>query len=181
LIEVWTDGSALTRQKGTAIGYAAIIVIGEYEWRLSAWAPEGTNNTAELKAAIIGLQALNPEPCKRDGVTVYTDSEYVINQATFQHATRANHELVKQLQALSVERGAQWIHVKGHTGIDCNERVDRLAGEARKAYNGSGLSSLHICDLVDTRDNTLLLSRGQAKRSNRVWTGTEWLDLEFIP
>jgi ribonuclease HI len=115
------------------IGYATVIRIEDFVFEMSVWDPRGTNNTAELKAATIGLQALNVGACLAQGVTVHADSEYVIGQAMKKHKTNKNKELVEQLQVLCAERKAQFEHVRGHSGDWGNERCDVLAGHARKS------------------------------------------------
>jgi len=143
MIHVWTDGSGVWDDKQLMpIGYASVIRIENYVLELAVWDPKGTNNTAELKAAIVGLQALNVDPCIREGVIVHADSEYVINQGLARHRTNKNHELVKQLQVLCAERQVRFEHVKGHSGDWGNERCDVLAGYARKSVPRNPLKDL---------------------------------------
>lgn len=133
MIQIWTDGSGVWDDKQQMpIGYAAVIRAFDYVIELAGWSPVGTNNRAELLAAIIGLRALNIEPACKEGVLVHCDSQYVIGQASKMQRTNVNHDLVKELQLLSDERMAKWKHVRGHSGDWGNERCDVLAGWARK-------------------------------------------------
>ena len=162
MIHIWTDGSNSPKSLDNPIGYAAVIDCGDdVIVDLAAWCHKGTNNTAELKAAIIGLQAVNAI----GEITVHTDSEYVLNQAMGNHRTKANLELVAQLQKLRAEHNAVFEHCKGHSGITMNERADQLAVWARHQFQNAaeaGAESVLVkCDYVDRRNGTLLLSKEQ--------------------
>lgn len=153
VVEVWTDGSGT---RSGPVGWAAILrfVDGEgevHEREVVGSGDEGTNNVAELLAVIDGLEALR-RPCN---VLVVTDSEYVMfgfAPCDGQPGGRverwkrrgwmtngkprkevANRVLWESLDAaVSRHLTVSWRHVEGHTGIEMNERADRLAGDARR-------------------------------------------------
>lgn len=101
-----------------------------------------TNNRMELTATIETLKHL-PSGAT---VTVNTDSKYVINGITkwvhgwvrngWQTKDKKNVLNADLWEALLHETGkreVEWRHVRGHAGIDLNERVDQIAnGFARK-------------------------------------------------
>ena len=95
-----------------------------------------TNNRMEILAAIEGLAALK-DPAK---VTVYSDSQYVVNtiQKGWARKWRANNWMHnKEERAVNPDLCAhhdvtfQW--VRGHNGIPENERCDCLAVQAATA------------------------------------------------
>jgi ribonuclease HI len=101
-----------------------------------------TNNRMELMAVIEGLQALT----RPSTVELYSDSQYVLNgleewveswkKRGWRTAAKQpvkNAELWKTLDALRAEHEIRYHWVRGHDGHPENERVDRLAVEAREA------------------------------------------------
>ncbi|MGE3537548.1 MAG: ribonuclease HI [Candidatus Tectimicrobiota bacterium] len=96
---------------------------------------ETTNNRMEIQAAISALQVVQGQP----QVTIYTDSQYLINGITkwlpawrrrdWLTATQTpvkNRDLWQILDTLH-HRGVRWRHVRGHSGDPNNERVDSIA------------------------------------------------------
>jgi ribonuclease HI len=114
--------------------------MGDKERELAGGEPLTTNNRMELLAAIRGLEAL-----KKPGTTarVYTDSQYVIKgisewvaswkQRGWKTADKKpvkNQDLWERLDALAEQHNLEWHWVRGHSGVEGNERVDQLANEA---------------------------------------------------
>ena len=99
-----------------------------------------TNNQMELTGVIEALAYLRPRP---EAVAVYTDSTYVIrgitawvwnwrkrDWKTAEGGDVVNRDLWEILVELVSQRGktkVQWHHVRGHSGIPGNERVDEIA------------------------------------------------------
>lgn len=135
-VTIYTDGSCLGNP-GPG-GWGAILRYGRHESELSGGDKATTNNRMELKAALEALRALN-EPCS---VTLFTDSEYLKKGITQwmpgwkqrnwrrKGGKLANVDLWKQLDEEIVKHDIRWCWVKGHSGHDFNERVDRLAKQA---------------------------------------------------
>jgi ribonuclease HI len=139
--ELWTDG-ACSGNPGPG-GWAAILVArgpdGTIVKRLelSGGAPATTNNRMELQAVIEGLQALR----RASAVTVHTDSSYVMNAITkrwyegwqargWKTAGKQpvkNREQWETLLVLLELHDVTWRKVKGHAGVELNERCDELA------------------------------------------------------
>lgn len=144
-LQVHTDGSCQGQGEISSrgpTGMAVIVhsdagVLASYGWG----GGEGTNNTAELCAAI---GALNLAATRRSrSVTITTDSEYVCKNAENWKPDWAsgrprpvkNQEFWNAfmtqrlaLEALGVEVKLNWI--KGHKGHSMNERADSLAKTA---------------------------------------------------
>ena len=134
-VELWTDG-ACSGNPGPG-GWAALLRMGAQERVLSGGEDLTTNNRMELTGVVRGLRALK-RPCR---VRVHIDSTYVKNAFTngwlhrWQHngwTTRdkrpvKNRELWCELLEEVARHEVEWVKVAGHTGVELNERVDRLA------------------------------------------------------
>ena len=136
-VEIFTDGAC--RGNPGPGGWAALLVSGSERKEVSGYEAATTNNRMELTAAIGGLGALK----RRCAVKLYTDSKYVLQGITewlpnwkargWRTAARApvkNQDLWELLDAAAAAQDIRWIWVKGHSGHDGNEFVDRLANEA---------------------------------------------------
>lgn len=129
-VELWTDGSS-TGGRGPG-GWAALLRFGEHEKVVVGNDDDTTNNEMEYKAVVEGLRVLQ-RPCR---VIVHTDSELAIGGLSKGWNIEAPHlvALVEQFKRM-VDKGGhlvQFVHVRGHSGIANNERVDKLAKEAKE-------------------------------------------------
>jgi ribonuclease HI len=88
-----------------------------------------TSNRMEITAAIEGLRAIK-YPCQ---VEAYTDSQYLIKVMSG-GKRKANIDLLEQLDQLCQVHQMTWIHVKGHSGNELNERCDKLAKKAALSF-----------------------------------------------
>jgi ribonuclease HI len=125
-IQVWTDGGAAPNPGPSGAG--VVIVDAGKQTEISQFLGEGTNQTAELSAILIGLSKL----ATRDRpVVVYSDSAYSIGLLTQSWKAKANVELVEKLRSVCREfRDLRFVKVAGHSGVPLNERTDQLVGEA---------------------------------------------------
>lgn len=142
-IIIYTDGSSLGNP-GPG-GYGAILRYGNHTKELSGGFRCTTNNRMEILAAIEALQALT-QPCH---VTLYTDSQYLINAVTKGWAKRwqrngwmrnkkekaINPDLWERLLTLLRTHQVEFVWVRGHTGNADNERCDQLAKGAASQPN----------------------------------------------
>jgi ribonuclease HI len=137
-IEIYADGAC--RGNPGPGGWAALLISGDVRKEVSGSEAHTTNNRMELLAAIGGLEAL-----KKPGSTarVYTDSQYVIKgisewvanwkQRGWKTADKKpvkNQDLWERLDSLAGQHELEWHWVRGHSGVEGNERVDQLANEA---------------------------------------------------
>lgn len=140
-VELWTDG-ACSGNPGPG-GWAAILVARGPDGtivkqrELCGGAPATTNNRMELQAVIEGLRALQQPSV----VTVHIDSTYVMDaiakrwyEAWIARGWRTaakqpvkNRELWEALLELLELHTVTWTKVKGHAGVELNERCDALA------------------------------------------------------
>jgi ribonuclease HI len=137
VVDIYTDGAC--RGNPGPGGWAALLSFGDREKEIAGAEAHTTNNRMELTAVIRALEALKrPVP-----VRLYTDSEYVRRGITewvkswkargWKTADRKpvkNQDLWEQLDAVAALHQIEWHWVKGHSGVEGNERVDRLANQA---------------------------------------------------
>ncbi len=133
-VEIYTDGAC--RGNPGPGGWGALLKSGKTEKELFGGELLTTNNRMELTAAIRALEALK----RRCDVVLYTDSQYVRNGISewlagwklreWRTAARRpvkNADLWQELDALVARHDIEWHWVRGHAGVDGNERADRLA------------------------------------------------------
>jgi ribonuclease HI len=148
--ELWTDG-ACSGNPGPG-GWAAILVARDprgavvKERELSGGDPATTNNRMELQAVISGLRALRAGST----VTVHIDSSYVMDAIvkrwyvgwkargwkTAAKTPVKNQELWEELLSELEGHTVAWKKVRGHNGVELNERCDELAVAACRVAAG---------------------------------------------
>ncbi len=140
-VTIYTDGGCKPNPgKG---GWAAVLIYGKHERVLTGAAHSTTNNKMELTAALEALRALKV-PCE---VSLHTDSTYMLNAfkqkwlgrwekngwLTASKSPVKNEGLWRGLLEETRRHKVTWIKVKAHSTNEHNNRVDRLATEARLA------------------------------------------------
>lgn len=142
---VYTDGSCLGNPgRG---GWAWAVPGGQFA---SGFDARTTNQRMEITAALEALRALLPSAVS--GLTVVSDSTYVVNcfrdrwwegwhRRNWKNTAGkpvANRDLWEPLFELALDPKAtvSWRWVKGHSGDEFNDLVDRLAVQA--ATDGVG-------------------------------------------
>jgi ribonuclease HI len=137
VVDIYTDGAC--RGNPGPGGWAALLSAGSHEKEISGAENPTTNNRMELRAVIAALEALKrPSP-----VRLYTDSQYVRRGITewlaqwkardWKTADRKavkNQDLWQQLEQAAARHRIEWHWVRGHTGVEGNERADALANAA---------------------------------------------------
>ena len=140
LVTIFTDGSCLSNP-GPG-GWAAVLRWRDNEKEFVGHEADTTNNRMELKAAIMGLNAVT----RAMPVALHTDSRYVMNGVQdwmprwkangWQTASKkpvANQDLWEQLDQAVQRHDITWHWVKGHAGNEFNERCDQLARSAAES------------------------------------------------
>lgn len=95
-----------------------------------------TNNREELTAIREALLAVGRrKDVAPDSIVVRTDSLGAINWLTRQWKRAKNLDLYPTIDPL-VDSRVHFEHVRGHAGIPGNERVDTLAVDAVRAWQG---------------------------------------------
>ena len=130
-IQVWTDG-ACTGNPGPA-GIGVLILHEGRSTEISESLGLATNNIAELTAILRGLESLEDPSL---AVDVVTDSSYCIGLLTKGWKAKANQELVAEVRkAMERFSDLRFIKVKGHAGVEANERADELARQGVSALS----------------------------------------------
>lgn len=139
-IKIYTDGSS--RGNPGPGGYGAILLSGEHRKELSKGYRLTTNNRMEIMGVIAALQALK----KKDlPITVYSDSQYVVNAVekgwlstwikTNFKGGKKNKDLWKLYYDIAKPLNIKFVWVKGHADNPYNNRCDILATEAADGKN----------------------------------------------
>ncbi|MGE5431834.1 MAG: ribonuclease HI [Syntrophomonadaceae bacterium] len=140
-ITIFTDGGSLGNP-GPG-GYAAIVEFKDRRREFSQGFKLTTNNRMEIMAAITGLSALK-ERCR---VTLYTDSQYLVNGVMKGWAKKwkakgwmrnktekaENVDLWEKLLDLVSYHEVEFKWVRGHAGHTENEMCDKLCKQAAQA------------------------------------------------
>jgi len=139
-VVIYTDG-ACSGNPGPG-GWGAVLIWNERTKELSGGEATTTNNRMELAAAIHALAALK-EPCQidlytdsiyvRDGITRWIDNWRRNGWRTSAKKPVKNAELWQALDQACQRHQICWHWVKGHAGLEYNERADMLARAAIKA------------------------------------------------
>jgi len=134
-IVIYTDGSS--RGNPGPGGYGVILMFGKHRKELSGGFRKTTNNRMELTAVIEGLKMLKT---KEMPVTVYSDSQYVVNAVakgwlqnwikTDFKGGKKNKDLWLEYYRLARLLVVRFVWVKGHANNPYNNRCDQLATEA---------------------------------------------------
>lgn len=134
---IYTDGACSGNPGPGGWGTVIYFTDGQVH-ELGGGDRQTTNNRMEMMAAIAALEFLatagQPSP-----VTLYTDSEYVKNGITqWIHGWKRkgwktstgkpvlNQDLWQTIDRLNSAR-VRWAYVRGHAGVEGNERCDAIA------------------------------------------------------
>ncbi|MBM4207832.1 MAG: ribonuclease HI [Gammaproteobacteria bacterium] len=134
IVVIYTDGAC--RGNPGPGGWGAILSYKGKTKELYGGEQLTTNNRMELMAVINALEALT-KPCK---VELHSDSKYVLQGITewldnwkkrgWKTANKGavkNEDLWRRMDAAQTRHNIVWKWVKGHSGIDGNEKADQLA------------------------------------------------------
>lgn len=140
-IEAFTDGACLGNP-GPG-GWGVVLRWRGREKELSGGEPMATNNRMEMMAAIAALESLK----RSSRIAIHTDSTYLRDGMTnwihrwkqngWRTASKKavkNIDLWQRLDEALSRHEVSWHWVRGHAGHPENERADRLAGAAARAF-----------------------------------------------
>lgn len=138
-ITIYTDGSALGNPgRG---GYGIVMMSGRHRKEMSQGFRHTTNNRMELMAVIVALEHIKFEGC---GVTIYSDSKYVVDSVEKRWVDgwvkkgfkdKKNADLWRRYLVTAARQKVKFVWVKGHAEIPENERCDVLATTAAASKN----------------------------------------------
>jgi ribonuclease HI len=127
-ITIYTDGASAGNPGPSGIG--VVLRFGKHEKEISRYIGITTNNMAELEAIRSGLMAVKNSNLP---VRVFTDSRYAYGVLTQGWKAKKNQNIIESIKKmLSKFNDLKFIKVKGHVGIEGNERADFLATSAIK-------------------------------------------------
>lgn len=143
---IYTDGSAGADKRG---GWSAIVATPSFGIEITGCELNTTNNRMEIIAALEGMKILK-EP---HDIKLVSDSAYMLNTIKSKWYTRwfdeaervpqhkgnprPNLDLWRAMVELLCYHVVTTVKVKGHAGVEHNERVDKLAVAARKQQTTS--------------------------------------------
>lgn len=139
---IYTDGACSGNQSNTNIGgWGAILMYRGHEKEIFGGARNTTNNIMEMTAIIEALKQVKNKDLETE---IYSDSAYIvncINQRWYVNWRKngwknskkesvKNKELwIEMLELLESFKQIKLIKVKGHAGIEYNEKADELANK----------------------------------------------------
>jgi len=139
-ISLYTDGAS--RGNPGPGGYGVVLLWGQHRKELSQGYKRTTNNRMELLAVIEGLKTIKK---KEIPVTVYSDSQYVVNAVEKGWLTtwirtnfkggKKNPDLWRAYYELAKDFKIKMVWVKGHANNPYNNRCDELATAAADGGN----------------------------------------------
>lgn len=143
MIKIYTDGAAKGNPGRGGYGVVMLADVNGKAHRkeLSEGFVNTTNNRMELLAVIKGLEALRKPGSK---VTIYSDSRYVVDSVEkgWLHGwvkkgfkNKKNVDLWRKFLPLYRQHEVKMVWVKGHAGLEENERCDQLAVMAAESGN----------------------------------------------
>jgi ribonuclease HI len=137
-IEIYTDGSATIASKPGGYGWV-LVVDGVKASEGNGHIEKGTNNDAEMEAAIWGLVAAykyvtaNKIALETGDVSLCSDSQITLGWANGTYRFKQEHKYTRFLALkelmVKLKAGTRW--VRGHSGDENNERCDELANLGR--------------------------------------------------
>jgi len=131
-IIIYTDGASSGNPGPSGIG--VFMRYGTHEREISRYIGNSTNNIAELTAIETALLEMK----RRDlPVRIYTDSSYACGLLINGWKAKKNISLVNSIRELMTKfKDLKIIKVKGHSGLNGNEKADQLATSAIASQKG---------------------------------------------
>ena len=125
---IYTDGSSKNNHgKDSEAGIAFYIPSKNI---LRSRKIKGTNSIAELVAIDYALWYAK-EKLKIDKINIHADSEYAIGVLSGSKGYKLNKELIDHIIESKIKKlDVKFTHVRGHSKIEENEKVDKAAKEA---------------------------------------------------
>ena len=156
-IDLYTDG-ACSGNPGRG-GWAAVAFNedGDNIMQCSEGYRLTTNNRMEIMAVVKGLKKLREQSDKIKNVTVYSDSQYVVNTMNLGWARNYNNDLWDELDvAVSLFINVEFVKVKGHAKDKRNNLADEIAVAASQKINAVLVDEIYEKESVEYEAEKLL-------------------------
>jgi len=125
---IYTDGACSGNPGHSGIG--ALLLFKNHEKEISKYIGIATNNIAELEAIRTALLEIKKTDLP---VRVFTDSSYAYGVLTLGWKAKKNLELIRSIKKIIAKfKDLKFIKVRGHEGVEGNEKADFLATSALK-------------------------------------------------
>lgn len=125
---IYTDGACSGNPGPSGIG--ALLLFKNHEKEISKHIGIATNNIAELEAIRTALLEIKKTDLP---VMVFTDSSYAYGVLTLGWKAKKNLDLIISIKKIIAKfKDLKFIKVKGHEGVEGNEKADFLATSALK-------------------------------------------------
>ena len=126
-VSLYCDGASRGNPGPSGAGVVLLDDKGEQIFELSRYLDNGTNNEAEYRALVRGLEAAADLGVKR--IEIFSDSELVVRQVSGKYKVR--NPRLRSLFDQAVSRLQQFDdYAIFHVGRELNQQADRLANEA---------------------------------------------------
>jgi ribonuclease HI len=126
-VSLYCDGASRGNPGPSGAGVVLLDEKGEQIFELSRYLDNGTNNEAEYRALVRGLEAAADLGVKR--IEIFSDSELVVRQLSGKYKVR--NPRLRSLFDQAVSRLQQFDdYAIFHVGRELNQQADRLANEA---------------------------------------------------
>jgi len=126
-VSLYCDGASRGNPGPSGAGVVLLDEKGEQIFELSRYLDNGTNNEAEYRALVRGLEAAADLGVKQ--IEIFSDSELVVRQISGKYKVR--NPRLRSLFDQAVSRLQQFDeYAIFHVGRELNQRADQLANEA---------------------------------------------------
>lgn len=190
-ITIFTDGSSLGNPGPGGWGSVVWNKSKKEVVELGGHNPKTTNNRMEMTAAIEALgyiESLNQEGLE---ITIFTDSQYLINGitkwvygweesgwVTKKRESVLNKDLWQILLSKTRNLEIEWKYVEGHAGIPGNDRVDAIATGFASAKTAILFKGRFEEYEIDIKNLTPIFAQ-QSKKSGKVYSYLSQVDGEI--
>ncbi len=130
-VELYTDGAS--RGNPGKAGCGALIVYKGKEIELKEYIGEATNNIAEYKALLLGLNYIKDNIPQVKEISIFSDSELVVKQLKREYKVKNNGIIPLYMKVINILSEYNW-KIK-HIPREKNKKADRLANLAIDEHN----------------------------------------------